>query len=81
MIVNPYKFNVGDRVMVIQVCKHQGMIGKVVKRKQKVIKEMQWAEETISYPPPENIYYVVFKEEHEKYGFGEGNLVSAEANE
>jgi len=62
--------------MVIPACRQQGMVGKVVKRTQKVIKKTG-AEAILSPPPTENIYYVVFAGSKEKHGFGEGNLVSA----
>ena len=75
MAENPYKYQVGDKVVVIAASLHQGASGKIVKRTRQRAKGVGWLTSMAGSIPPENIYYLVFEGDTKKYAFGENNLV------
>lgn len=67
LMTSPFKFNVEDQVKVLLEGKHCGMVGTVTRR-------TRLSKTIMPPPPPENIYYLVFKGDSQEYGYSEANL-------
>jgi len=72
-IASPFRFNVGDRVRVALEGKHCGMVG-IITRRTRLSKAIT------PPPPPDNVYYLVFKGDSQEYGYSEVNLALPSKN-
>jgi len=66
-VASPFKFNVGARVKVLLGSKRRGIVGTITRR-------TRLSKTIMPPPPPENIYYLVFKDNGQEYGYSEANI-------